>query len=197
MATIRQFARKPQGPPAEHCELCSQELPAEHAHLLQPDTGKLVCSCDVCAVLFSSGESKRYKRVPRDIETLSGFVISEEQWADFRLPINLMFFVASTPAQRILAYYPSPAGAVESLLSLEAWDALVEVNPVLATFECDVEALLVNRVNGERAYFRAPIDECFKLVGIIRIHWRGLSGGTEVWDEVSRFFTYLRERSRS
>ena len=41
-----------------------------------------------------------------------------------------------------------------------------------------------------------PIDECFKLVGLIRIHWRGLSGGTEVWEEIGRFFTSLNERSR-
>ena len=49
---------------------------------------------------------------------------------------------------------------------------------MLAELEPDVEALLVNRMKGERAYYRAPIDECFKLVGLIRMHWRGLSGGT-------------------
>ena len=96
----------------------------------------------------------------------------------------------------MLALYPSPAGAVESLLTLEAWQALVDENPVLSELEPDVEALLVNRMKGERAYYRVPIDECFKLVGLIRIHWRGLSGGTEVWDEVGRFFTSLQERSR-
>ena len=51
-------------------------------------------------------------------------------------------------------------------------------------------------MKGERAYFRAPIDACFKLVGLIRTHWRGLSGGTQVWDEVARFFAGLHERSR-
>ncbi len=45
---------------------------------------------------------------------------------------------------------------------------------MLAELEPDVEALLVNRMNGERAYYRTPIDECFKLVGLIRAHWRGL-----------------------
>ncbi len=47
------------------------------------------------------------------------------QWEDLHLPINLSFFVESTPAKRVLALYPSPAGAVESLLTLEAWQALV------------------------------------------------------------------------
>ena len=40
-----------------------------------------------------------------------------------------------------------------------------------------------------------PIDECYKLVGIIRMHWKGLSGGTEVWKELGEFFTSLKARS--
>jgi Family of unknown function (DUF5947) len=196
MSTLRQFVRKPQGPPAEHCDLCGLALPAEHSHLLEAATRKLVCSCEACAILFSGQQGGRYRRVPRDIDSLSDFQLSDEQWEELHLPINLTFFVKSTPAQRVLALYPSPAGAVESLLAFESWQALVEQNPVLNDLESDVEALLVNRMKGERAYFRTPIDECFKLVGLIRIHWRGLSGGTEVWDEVARFFTSLKERSR-
>ena len=55
-------------------------------------------------------------------------------------------------------------------------------------FEPDVEALLVNRISDSPRYYRAPIDHCFRLVGIIRTHWRGFSGGTEVWQEIDRFF---------
>ena len=29
-----------------------------------------------------------------------------------------------------------------------------------------------------------PIDQCYRLSGLIRLHWRGLSGGSEVWEEV-------------
>ena len=61
-------------------------------------------------------------------------------------------------------------------------------SPCCARCEPDVEALLVNRVaRRERIrrarpdYFVVPIDECFRLVGLIRPHWKGLSGGTEVW----------------
>jgi hypothetical protein len=196
MATLRQFVRTPQGPPAEHCELCGLNLPAEHSHLVEPVSRKLVCSCDPCAILFSGQQGGRYRRVPRDIESLPDFRLSDGQWEELHLPIDLTFFVESTPARRVLAFYPSPAGAVESLLTLEAWQALVEQNPVLSKLEPDVEALVVNRMKGERAYYRTPIDECFKLVGLIRIHWRGLSGGNEVWDEVAKFFTSLNERSR-
>ena len=41
-----------------------------------------------------------------------------------------------------------------------------------------------------------PIDECYKLVGLIRLHWHGLSGGTEVWREVAQFFAELRTKGR-
>jgi hypothetical protein len=196
MATLRQFVRKPPAPPVEHCELCGLALAPEHAHLLEPSSRNLVCSCEPCAILFSGQQGGRYRRVPRNIEALSNFRLSDEQWEELHLPINLTFFVASTPAQRVLALYPSPAGAVESLLTLEAWQALVEQNPVLLELEPDVEALLVNRMKDERVYYRTPIDECFRLVGLIRGHWRGLSGGTEVWDEVARFFASLQARSR-
>jgi hypothetical protein len=196
LSTLWQFVRKPSGPPAQRCELCGLALAPEHAHLLEPSTRQLVCSCEPCAVLFSGRQGGRYRRVPRDIRALPEFRLSDIQWEDLRLPINLVFFVHSTPAQRVLALYPSPAGAVESLLTLEAWQTLVTDNPELTELEPDVEALLVNRMKDARAYYRTPIDECFKLVGLIRAHWRGLSGGTEVWEEVGRFFTSLEERSR-
>jgi hypothetical protein len=67
--------------------------------------------------------------------------------------------------------------------------------PVLGTLEPDVEALLVNRVGGQ-ACFRVPIDECYRLVGLIRAHWRGLSGGLEVWGQVERFFAGLKHSGR-
>src|SRR3981081_695799 len=65
--------------------------------------------------------------------------------------------------------------------------------------EADVEALLVNRVghvSGFAApeYYLLPIDECYKLVGLIRANWRGVSGGTEVWQEVGRVFAGVKPR---
>jgi hypothetical protein len=40
-----------------------------------------------------------------------------------------------------------------------------------------------------------PIDECYKLVGLIRGNWRGLSGGTEVWQKIAGFFAELKNRA--
>jgi len=91
--------------------------------------------------------------------------------------------------------------STESLLPLEAWSSIVQANPALNHLEPDVEALLVNRVGQSRGsaaaeYYIVPIDTCYKLVGLIRLHWRGLSGGTEVWQEIGNFFAELRHRSQ-
>jgi Family of unknown function (DUF5947) len=195
LSVLRQFVR--QRPPLDRCELCGIGLATEHSHLVEPASRQLICSCDACSILFSGQQSARYRRVPKDIESLLDFQLTDAQWEDLRLPINLAFFMTSTTAGRVLAFYPSPAGATESLLELEAWQGLVAENPILGKFEPDVEALLVNRMNQDRQYYRAPIDECYKLVGLIRGNWRGLSGGSEVWEQVGRFFTRLKERSRS
>ena len=93
----------------------------------------------------------------------------------------------------MVALYPSPGGAVESLLTLDSWSEIILDNEPLREMQPDVEALLVNRT--AREYYLAPIDECFKLVGIIRTSWRGLSGGTEVWKEIAKFFDALKEKS--
>jgi hypothetical protein len=120
--------------------------------------------------------------------------MSDAQWDSLHIPINLAFFFSCSPAGRVIALYPSPAGAIESLLTLETWHELEEDNPILRELEPDAEALLVNRVGQAREYFRVPIDECYKLVGLIRSKWRGLSGGTEVWEEIGRFFAGLKVR---
>jgi hypothetical protein len=196
LATLRRLANKA-GPKGEQCELCGMELPEEHEHLIDPATRKLACACGACAILFSGNASAKYRRVPRRIELLTDFQMTDGQWESLHLPINLAFFFHSSAAKRVIAVYPSPAGPTESLLTLEAWGDLVAENPSLGELEPDVEALLVNRVGPIRDYLRAPIDECFKLVGIIRMHWRGLSGGTEVWKEINKFSASLKERSVS
>ena len=61
--------------------------------------------------------------------------------------------------------------------------------------EPEVEALIVNRIGEQDAYFIAPIDECYRLVGLIRTRWRGLSGSPEVWGAVAAFFEQLRQQA--
>jgi hypothetical protein len=195
---LRQFIR-PRKRDVERCELCSAEVAAEHPHLIEPGTRKLLCTCNPCAILFS-GMGTRYKRVPRRVLALADFHLSDGQWESLMVPISMAFFFRSTPDARVVAFYPSPAGATESLLPLETWKDIEDANPLLQEMESDVESLLVNRVGHARGftapeYYVLPIDECYKLVGLIRANWHGLSGGTEVWQEIGRFFDELKKRA--
>jgi hypothetical protein len=182
-------------PARERCELCSADLADDHAHLVEQASRRLACACDACAVLFSGHGAGKYRRVPRDVQFLADFRLTDAQWESLGLPINLAFFLHSTPAGRVVAFYPSPAGATEALPDTETWQALVEDNPGLSDLEPDVEALLVQRVGAAREHYRAGIDRCYELVGLVRKHWRGFSGGQTVWDEIGRFFAGLKERS--
>lgn len=188
-ATLRRFARPT--PTGEQCEFCSSPLNPGHRHLLEVAHRKIVCACEPCALRFENVIG-RWKLIPRDAQALPSFHMSDMEWDGFALPINLAFFFQSTPAAKVVAMYPSPAGATESLLPLGAWQSLVTSNPPLAAMEPDVEALLVNRLGQTGEYYIAPIDVCFELVGLIRLHWRGLSGGDKAWEEVKGFFGRLR-----
>ena len=126
--------------------------------------------------------------------------MTDEQWDDLMIPVNMAYFFHSTSAHRVMAFYPSPAGPMESTLALDGWDALVASNPILKELEPDVEALLINRVKnrgGEsyREHFIVPIDACYELVGLIRLKWKGLSGGEEVWKAIAEFFAGLKKRA--
>ena len=169
---------------------------------LSSPRARLVCACDPCALLFDGLERSKYKRVSRKIQFLANFAMTGAQWDSLIIPINLAFFFHSSIEGRTIAFYPSPAGAVESLLTLDAWNAIVASNPVLRRMQSDIEALLVNRIGRNdaadtAAYYIAPMDDCYRLVGLIRAHWKGFSGGAEVWAEIDRFFTDLRGRSET
>jgi hypothetical protein len=197
-ATLRQLARKRTA--AERCDMCSQELASEHEHLVEPANRRLICACGACAILFEGQAGAKFKRVPRQVLFLRDFHLTDAQWDGLMVPIEMVFFFHSSPHGKMIALYPSPAGPTESLLSLDTWSDIVQSNPVLNEMEADVTALLVNRVGQGRTsqpaeYYLVPIDECYKLVGIIRVHWHGLSGGTEVWREINTFFGALKRRA--
>lgn len=187
--TLRRLAPKVKA--AEQCGLCHELLAPVHEHLIDPRTRRLICSCQPCAILFDRPETQ-YKRVPRDVRLLADFQVSDAEWDALSIPIGIAFFVkhgvSEGGAPKLAAYYPSPAGAVESLLSLESWGELDRL-------QSDTEALLVNRT--ARESFILPIDECYRLVGLIRAHWRGLSGGAEVWRAIQSFFEEMKSRAHA
>jgi hypothetical protein len=138
----------------------------------------------------------RFRLVPGRRLRLESFELDEQAWERLRLPVDMAFFFHNSAAGRVTAFYPSPMGATESRLEIDAWSEIEASNPVLSDMAPDVEALLVNRSRGARRQWLVPIDDCYRLVAVIRTSWRGFSGGKEVWLEIERFFEGLEARSR-
>jgi Family of unknown function (DUF5947) len=182
----------------EHCELCSEAIGPEHRHMLDLRSRELMCACQACTLLFdgSAAGGGHYRLVPDRRLLLVDFALDEPTWANLRIPVDMAFFFHSSEAGRVVALYPSPAGATESLLGLEAWSELAAANPVIGSLEPDVETLLVNRARGERQHFLVPIEDAYRLVALIRTRWRGFTGGQEVWEEIEEFFAALSRRAK-
>lgn len=165
--------------------------------MLEVAVREVRCVCRPCALLFEreAASRGRYRLVPERRLHLTGFQLADETWAKLGIPVGLAYLVRDTPSEQLLAWYPGPAGAIDAEVAASCWDEVRTQNPTLDTLEPDVEALLVHRVRDARDYFLAPVDDCFSLVGLIRRHWRGLTGGGEVWGEVSRYFDGLKQRA--
>jgi len=191
LAALRRFVRRAAAA-EERCELCGAGLPAGHDHLVDPAARALKCACGACAVLFPGGNG-RFLRVRPRAELLRDMRLDDERWDALGIPVGLAFFFRSSAAGRVVAFYPSPAGATESLIGLDSWVSIEGETPVLGELQPDVEALLVYRVDGVREHYRVSIDHCYRLVGLVRVHWRGFSGGAGGWEEIGRFFAALRD----
>jgi hypothetical protein len=195
VAGLRRFVREPasNGPPATdgpRCELCPLSLAEDHKHLLDLEERRIICVCPTCWSI-RSGEA-RYRPTGSRTLWLEPFEFSDELWAAFQIPIGLAFFLRSTSTGAVVAMYPSPAGATECELDLVAWDRLVAANPVLDDLDPDAEALIVNRMVTPHLHAIAPLDDCYRLVGIIKSTWEGISGGAAMEAAVQRYFDDLQ-----
>jgi hypothetical protein len=199
VASLRRYVREPrQSAPAVgngrndggRCELCPISLPAEHKHLLDLDERRIVCVCPTCWSM-RSGDA-RYRPTGSRTLWLSDLNLSDDLWAAFQIPIGLAFFLRSTAGGHVVGLYPSPAGATECELDLDAWEQLVAANPVLEDLDPDAEALIVNRLSTPHVHAIAPLDDCYRLVGIIKASWEGISGGAALEEAVRGYFDDLR-----
>ena len=180
------------GAVAERCDLCGAELASDHRHLLHLSERRILCACESCIAL-RSGDPELRPTGTRML-LLDDFDLSDERWAALSIPIALAFFLRSSTTDGVVAFYPSPAGATESELDLRSWQELVADNPVLGELETDVEGLIVDRTGKRPRYAIAPIDQCYRLVGLIKTVWDGISGGPGVDDAIAEFFDELGER---
>jgi hypothetical protein len=195
-ALARAGAATRDGPAAvaqERCDLCRTTVPDDHRHLLHLTERRIVCVCEACWALHSG--DAQYRPTGMRSLWLEGFQCDEVSWASLQIPIGLAFFMRSSVSGSVVSFYPSPAGATESELPLDSWEALVAANPVLTRLDADGEALVVNRLSDPPQYAILPIDRCYELVGLIRTRWEGISGGDALAEAVPEFFERVRRQA--
>jgi hypothetical protein len=188
--------RSPARAAGERCEMCAEPIGADHGHVVNVESRALMCTCPACRLLFTHDAAGRYRAVPDRYLYAPSFRMSAADWDELQIPVRTAFFFRNSALGRTVAFYPSPAGATESLLPLDTWERVLAANPAVADSEPDVEALLIDRGPQGFSCHLVPIDACYRLVGLVRLHWKGFDGGQEAWDAIDGFFAGLRERSQ-
>ena len=111
--------------------MCGEGIADEHSHVVNVAKRNLMCTCRACYLLFTpEGASLGNIRAVPDRYTYDpGFQIDRWQWEQLQIPVGMAFFFHNSSAGKTVAFYPSPGGATESLLSIEVWDQIVAANP--------------------------------------------------------------------
>ncbi len=188
----------PKAQAGEQCDLCAKPIGPAHSHLVDLGDRRLMCACRPCYLVFEpkGAAQGRFKTVPERYVQFKDLKLTDAAWDQFQIPIGLAFFFYNSIEKKMTAFYPGPAGAMESLLPLDAWADLVKLQPELASMETDVEAFLLRRERGgPEEYFIVPVDRCYELVGAIKLFWKGFDGGDEARAKIAEFFSDLRARA--
>ena len=195
LRALRAFAAR--ADPHEPCGLCGAPLAPDpgHEHLLAAESQGVLCVCIACAALFGDEYGARLRRIPKRVEELAGVTLSDADWTALNVPIRIAYFVR-TGIEAGLAVYPSPAGPVRAPLTPESWRSLALKAPCASALRQDVEGLVVVDLQARRGAFRAPLDVCHRLSGLVRLHWRGLAGGEELWAALDDWLSEIRTRAR-
>ncbi len=201
LASLRRItSTRPTPVVGERCEMCAAAIAEEHQHVVNLESRVLMCTCRGCYLLFTAEHAElRYRSVPDRYLSFPDFEFGAREWDELQIPVGLAFLFKNSVQDRIIAFYPGPAGATESELTLEAWDRIVVANAQLDHLRADVEALLLRGADREHPDFTAhvvPIDACYELVGRLRSLWRGFDGGTEARTAIDDFFAMVEHRSR-
>jgi Family of unknown function (DUF5947) len=195
---------RPPEPAGERCEMCSEQIADEHQHVVNVAGRQLMCVCRACYLLFTDSTAElRYRSVPDRYLAFPGFALDRRAWEALQIPVGVAFFFTNSELGRTVAFYPGPAGATESELDLDTWNALHGADSRIDLLTDDVEALLVRVPEdpdpGDAAQpqtYLVPIDACYEFVGRLRMLWRGFDGGQEARQYIDGFFEHIAARSR-
>ncbi|MFD3541423.1 DUF5947 family protein [Streptomyces sp. NPDC058662] len=196
---LRRFTG-PRPPRPETCELCGVVVADEgHRHLVETERRALVCACTACAMLFDrpGTATGRFRTVPARYLADPAHPLDDGAWEHLQIPVGVAFFFRNAALDRLVALYPSPAGATESELDPETWQTVLGGGRLSALLEPDVEALLLRRTEGRTECYLVPIDICYELVGRMRMLWQGFDGGSEARAALREFFEQVERRAKA
>jgi hypothetical protein len=195
LGTLRRVnGSRPQVAADERCDMCAAPVAREHQHVVDLHSRSLLCACRPCYLLFTDQQADiRYRAVPDRYLAFPGFRLGQGDWEDLQIPVGLAFLFRNSVQGKVVAFYPSPAGATESELDLRAWSSVCAANPELQ-LEPDSEALVVNRLADPPQHMIVPIDAAYGLVGVVKSSWEGITGGAGVADAVAQYLEDLRGR---
>ncbi|MBT2481493.1 hypothetical protein J7E94_25470 [Streptomyces sp. ISL-94] len=195
---LRRFTG-PRAPRPETCELCGVAVAEDgHRHLVETEKRALVCACTGCALLFErpGAGAGRFRTVPDRYLADPDHQWDDGAWELLQIPVGVAFFFRNAALDRLVALYPSPAGATESELDPGTWQRVLGAGRLAGLLEPDVEALLLRRNEGRTECYLVPIDVCYELVGRMRLLWQGFDGGAEARAALRAFFEEVERRSR-
>jgi len=177
--------------------MCREVLGDRHGHLVDTEKRSLTCACRACYLLFTheGAAGGRYRAVPERVLVDPERPLTDADWNELQIPVAMAFFFYNSALDQVVAGYPSPGGATECELDLAAWDRIAAAYPLLGALAPDVEAIFVNRTNEGNEVFLIPIDECYSLVGELRMLWQGFDGGAEARAALAKFLDSLRRRA--
>jgi hypothetical protein len=177
--------------------MCGEPISEQHQHVVNVSSRTLLCACRPCYLLFTAEDADlRYRAVPDRHLFFPDLRLGPGGWDELEIPVALAFVFRNSVMDRWVAFYPGPAGATESLLSLDAWQRVLDANPALAAARPDVEALLLRTTADGPECYLVPIDGCYELVGRLRQVWRGFDGGRDATARIDEYFRTVRDRAR-
>lgn len=190
---IRRRPSEPRAQSGQRCDLCDEYLLERHRHVLDEQREDVLCVCQACTLLFDRDAAGRghYQLIPDQRVRLP-----ELPPGELGIPVGLAFFVADRDGT-VIAHYPSPLGATRWEVEPQTWHGIRHRCPPLRDMAPGTQAFLVNTARGAREHWIVPIDDCYRLVALVRREWKGLSGGSHVWPAIERFFAHLGRRPGS
>jgi hypothetical protein len=153
-----------------------------------------VCACEACWALYSGDAEYRPTGCGR-CGWINASTVTPRRGRAFQIPIGLAFFMRSTVTGGVVAFYPSPAGATESELSLDVLGRAGRAQPVLEHLDPMPRRSSSTAPPSPTSTRSLPIDDCYALVGLIKSRWEGISGGAAIEQAVPEFFEAIRARS--